>query len=90
MAIEERYQILFKPVKIGPVVATNHFYQVPHYNGMGYRDVTSMAALRAIKAEGGWGVVSTEQVENHHTSEITHFIELRIKDFINSTPHNSG
>jgi len=55
MAIDERYQILFEPVKIGPVVVPNRFYQVPHCNGMGYRDVTSMAALRAIKAEDGYG-----------------------------------
>ena len=80
MEVDERYKILFEPVKIGPVVAPNRFYQVPHCNGMGYRDVTSMAALRAIKAEGGWGVVCTEQVEIHHTSEITPYIELRIWD----------
>ena len=80
MTVDERYQILFEPVQIGPVVAPNRFYQVPHCNGMGYRDVSGMAALRAIKAEGGWGVVCTEQVEIHHTSEITPFIELRIWD----------
>ncbi|MDP7583541.1 MAG: FAD-dependent oxidoreductase [SAR324 cluster bacterium] len=80
MEVDERYKILFEPLKIGPVVAPNRFYQVPHCNGMGYRDVTSMAALRAIKAEGGWGVVCTEQVEIHHTSEITPYIELRIWD----------
>ena len=39
-----------------------------------------MVALWAIKAEGGWGTVCTEQVEIHHTSEITPFIELRIWD----------
>ena len=33
-----------------------------------------------IKAEGGWGVVCTEQVEIHHTSDITPFIELRLWD----------
>ena len=80
MPTDERYQILFEPIQIGPVVAPNRFYQVPHCNGQGYRDVTAMAALRAIKAEGGWGVVNTEQVEIHHTSEITPFIELRLWD----------
>ena len=80
MTIDERYKILFESVKIGPVVAPNRFYQVPHCNGMGYRDVSGMVALRAIKAEGGWGTVCTEQVEIHHTSEITPFIELRIWD----------
>ena len=80
MPADERYQILFEPIQIGPVTAPNRFYQVPHCNGQGYRDVTAMAALRAIKAEGGWGVVNTEQVEIHHTSEITPFIELRLWD----------
>ena len=80
MDVDERYKILFEPVKIGPVVTPNRFYQVPHCNGMGFRDVSGMVALRAIKAEGGWGVVCTEQVEIHHTSEIAPYIELRIWD----------
>ena len=32
------YDILFEPVPIGPLVARNRFFQVPHCNGMGYRD----------------------------------------------------
>ncbi len=77
---ESRYDILFEPVRIGPVTARNRFYQVPHCNGMGYRDPTALAAMRGIKAEGGWAVVCTEQVEFHHTSDITPFIELRLWD----------
>ncbi|MEO0619416.1 MAG: NADH:flavin oxidoreductase, partial [Pseudomonadota bacterium] len=63
---------------IGPVTAKNRFYQVPHCNGGGYRDPSAAAEMRRTKAEGGWGVVFTEQVEMHHTSEITPFIELRL------------
>ena len=63
---------------IGPLVAKNRFYQVPHCNGGGYRDPSAAAAMRGIKAEGGWGVIFTEQTEMHHTSEITPFIELRL------------
>jgi dimethylamine/trimethylamine dehydrogenase len=77
---DPRYDILFEPVRIGPVTTRNRFYQVPHCNGMGYRDPSGVAALRGVKAEGGWGVVCTEQAEIHHTSEITPFIELRIWD----------
>ena len=80
MGRDPRYDILFEPVKIGPVVAPNRFYQVPHCNGMGYRDPSAMVELRRIKAEGGWGVVCTEQAEIHHTSEITPFIEIRLWD----------
>lgn len=75
-----RYDILFEPVQIGPVIAKNRFFQVPHCNGMGYRDPSAEAELRRVKAEGGWSVVCTEQVEIHPTSDITPFIELRIWD----------
>ena len=63
---------------IGPVTAKNRFYQVPHCNGGGYRDPSAVAEMRRVKAEGGWGVVFTEQVEIHQTSEIAPFIELRL------------
>ena len=36
--------------------------------------------MRRVKAEGGWGVIFTEQVELHHSSEITPYIELRLWD----------
>ena len=75
---DPRYDILFEPMQIGPLTAKNRFYQVPHCNGGGYRDPSAAAAMRGIKAEGGWGVIFTEQCEMHHTSEITPFIELRL------------
>ena len=78
MPRDPRYDILFEPVKIGPLTAKNRFYQVPHCNGGGYRDPSAAAEMRGIKAQGGWGVVFTEQCEMHHSSEITPFIELRL------------
>jgi len=75
---DPRYDILFEPMKIGPVIAKNRFYQVPHCNGGGYRDPSAAAEMRRTKSEGGWGVIFTEQTEMHHTSEITPFIELRL------------
>ena len=57
---ESRYDPLFEPIRIGPVTAPNRFYQVPHCSGMGYQRPQTMAAMRGIKAEGGWGVVCTE------------------------------
>ncbi len=77
---DPRYDILFEPMQIGPVTAKNRFYQVPHCNGGGYRDPSAAAAMRGSKAEGGWGVIFTEQCEMHHSSEITPFIELRLWD----------
>jgi len=78
MARDTRYDKLFEPMQIGPVVAKNRFYQVPHCNGAGYRDPSAAAEMRGVKAEGGWGVIFTEQCEIHPSSEITPYIELRI------------
>ena len=64
-----RYDILFEPVRIGPVVAPNRFYQTPHATGMGYMKPQSSAALRGVKAEGGWGVVCTEYCSIHPSSD---------------------
>ena len=74
------FDILFEPVKIGPVTARNRFYQVPHCNGMGDRQPRGMAAMRGVKAEGGWAVVSTEEVEIDHTTDFTPAIEGRLWD----------
>lgn len=71
MSRDARYDILFEPVKIGPVTAKNRFYQAPHCNGMGRKFPSSMAAMRGVKAEGGWAVVSTEQLDIHPSSDIT-------------------
>ena len=75
---ESRYDVLFEPMKIGPVTSKNRFYQVPHCNGGGNRDASAAAAMRGIKSEGGWGVVFIKQCEMHYISEITPFIELRV------------
>ncbi len=80
MARDPRYDSLFEPVKIGPVTAPNRFYQVPHCTGMGYRYPKSEARLRGIKAEGGWGVVSTQETEIHPTSDISPANEARLWD----------
>ena len=75
-----RYDSLFSPIQIGPVMAPNRFYQVPHCNGMGHLRPQSLAAMRAVKAEGGWGVVCTEMMEIHPTSDVTPYIEGRLWD----------
>ena len=64
-----RYDILFEPVRIGPVVSKNRFYQVPHCSGMGYEMPKMLARMREVKAEGGWGVVCTEYCSIHPTAE---------------------
>jgi dimethylamine/trimethylamine dehydrogenase len=41
---------------------------------------TSMAHMRGMKAEGGWGIVATEQCDIHHTADIGPFTETRLWD----------
>lgn len=77
-ARDPRYDVLFEPVRIGPVVARNRFYQVPHCNGMGWTQPRALAALRGVKAEGGWAVVSTEEVEIHPTGDCEPYHEGRL------------
>ena len=74
------YDVLFEPVKIGPVVTKNRFYQVPHCCGMGHLRPQAHAAMRGVKAKGGWGVVSTEEAEIHPSSDLAPYVEQRIWD----------
>jgi len=71
MPRDPRFEILFEPIAIGPVIAKNRFYQVPHCSGMGYLMPETLATMRGIKAEGGWGVVNTEYCSIHPTSDDT-------------------
>ncbi|WP_282608674.1 FAD-dependent oxidoreductase [Pelagibius sp. Alg239-R121] len=87
MTTKPPYDILFEPVQIGPVTAPNRFYQVPHCNGFGHLRPKGLAAMRGIKAEGGWGVVCTEEVEIHPTAEISPAVEGRIWDDLDIPSH---
>lgn len=80
MTRDARYDILFEPVRIGPVVAPNRFYQAPHCTGMGRRYPDADLAHKAVKAEGGWGVVSTQEVEIHPTADLTPSNQGRLWD----------
>ena len=74
------FDILFEPVQIGPVTSKNRFYQVPHCTGMGYNMPKTLAAMREIKAEGGWGVVCTEYCSIHPTSDDTPYPHATLWD----------
>ncbi|MBW2231313.1 MAG: NADH:flavin oxidoreductase, partial [Deltaproteobacteria bacterium] len=68
-ARDRRFETLFDEVRIGPVRAPNRFYQVPHCTGMGFRSPNTLASMREMKAEGGWGVVCTEYCSIHPSSD---------------------
>jgi len=80
MSNANKYSVLFEPVKIGPVTARNRFYQVPHCSGLGHIRPQADAAMRAIKAEGGWAVVSNQETEIHPTSDLSPAAEHRLWD----------
>lgn len=61
---------LFEPLQIGPVTTRNRFYQAPHCNGMGALRPDAHARMRGIKAEGGWGIVNTENCSVHPSSDL--------------------
>jgi dimethylamine/trimethylamine dehydrogenase len=69
MTTTSKYDVLFQPIQIGPVTAPNRFYQVPHASGMTEANPRVRAAFRAMKAEGGWGVVTTGAVSTHPSSD---------------------
>lgn len=69
MTRDPRYDLLFEPVQIGPVRTRNRFYQVPHCTGMGWVRPRTLAEMRSVKAQGGWGVVCTEYCSIHPASD---------------------
>ncbi|MGE4251412.1 MAG: FAD-dependent oxidoreductase [Parvibaculaceae bacterium] len=62
---DPRYDPLFEPIRIGPKTMKNRFYQVPQCTGAGHPRPGSNAGHRAVKAEGGWGGLSTESCSIH-------------------------
>lgn len=79
---DPRYDILFESVKIGPVTAPNRFFSVPHATGHNPLMPNGSIAMRAMKAEGGWGVVSMQLAEIDPTSDISN---LPIEKFWDDT-----
>ncbi len=77
---DPRYDILFEPVPFGPLTLRNRFYQVPHCNGLGADLPYSHAAMRGVKAEGGWAAVCTEILSIHPSSDSTPFPQVKLWD----------
>jgi dimethylamine/trimethylamine dehydrogenase len=69
MSRNPRYDVLFEPVQIGPVTAPNRFYQTPFASGAGQQMPHTRAAMREVRAEGGWGVVNTGYCSIHPSSD---------------------
>ena len=80
MRRDPRFDILFEPVRIGPVTARNRFYQVPHASSTGVDMPNTRKGLRAIRAEGGWGVVCTGYCSIHPSADDTPLRYSRLWD----------
>ena len=78
MSRDPRYDILFEPVRLGPVTVKNRFYQVPHCNGLSATLPRGHAAMRGVKAEGGWGAVCTDILSIHPSSDTTPFPQVKL------------
>lgn len=74
------YDILFEPVKIGPVTAPNRFFAAPHATGHGWNQPSGAIALRGMKAEGGWGTVAVQITEISPDSDMANHPMERIWD----------
>ena len=71
MARDARYDILFEPVRIGPVTVPNRFFAVPHATGHSPLMPNGSIGMREVKAEGGWGTVAMQLAEIDPTSDIS-------------------
>ena len=80
MARDPRHHCLFEPLRIGPKILRNRFYQVPHCCGFGTEKPLHQAHFRAMKAEGGWAAVCTEYCAISPDSDETPFISARLWD----------
>jgi len=81
------YDILFEPVKIGPVTAPNRFFAAPHATGHGFAQPKGSSALREMKAEGGWGTVAVQITEVSESADMANHPIERIWDDVYFDQH---
>lgn len=74
MSRDPRFDILFEPIRLGPVLAKNRSFQDPYCNGM-VRGPTLPCVQSRWKAAGP--VVSTEKCEIHPCGDVSSYIEAR-------------
>jgi len=80
MPRDPRHDVLFEPIRIGPMTLRNRFYQVPHCTGFGTGKPFSQARHRGVKAEGGWAAVCTEFCAITEESDEAPYVSARLWD----------
>jgi dimethylamine/trimethylamine dehydrogenase len=78
--MDPNHAVLFEPVRIGPKMLRNRFYQVPHCSGFGTDKPWTQAAHRGVKAEGGWAAVCTEYAPFSPESDEAPLVAARFWD----------
>ena len=78
--MDPRHATLFEPIQIGPKTMPNRFCQVPHCTSYGIERPRSQARFRAMKAEGGWGTVFTEECSVHWEADNSPYALARLWD----------
>ncbi|MFV0464021.1 MAG: FAD-dependent oxidoreductase [Nostocoides sp.] len=79
MTPDPRHDVLFEPISFGPQTMRNRFWATSHSTGYPDRPGTH-AAFRAMKAEGGWGVVCTGFCSIHPESDEYPWVSSRLWD----------
>ncbi len=80
MARDSKYDPLFEPIRLGPKTMKNRFFQTAQCNGAGSDRPGAQADHRGMKAEGGWGALSTEYCSIHYESDTTPLISAQLWD----------
>ena len=83
---DERHDVLFEPLRIGPKTIRNRFYQVPHCTGFGVDKPFTQAEFRGTKAEGGWGAVCTEYCSISPESDEFPYYSAKLWDSVDVHP----
>jgi dimethylamine/trimethylamine dehydrogenase len=78
--MDERYAILFEPLRIGPKTAPNRFAAVPYNVGHSPLMPNGHIGIRATRAEGGWGIVSTGLCEIDPSTDLSNLPYERLWD----------
>jgi dimethylamine/trimethylamine dehydrogenase len=78
--MDPRYSKLFESVRIGPKTAPNRFAAVPYSVGHSHLMPNGHIGIRAMRAEGGWGIVSTGLTQIDPSSDLSNLPYERLWD----------
>lgn len=85
--VDARYAVLFEAVRIGPKIAPNRFFAVPHATGHSPLMPNGSIGMRAMKAEGGWGTVCMQLAEIDPSSDISNLPIEKFWDEVDVRSH---